>query len=347
MKTMSVRFGIARALMTAVMLIGGSSSVFACPVCFGARETWMIDGAKLGVLVLLAITLAVQGAFLGFFLYLRKHAKRNAEVELDAEWSALQRSVENIMTEWLGMPALAATHGGQIDNLIGWIHIFMLVLFVGWGGFFLYAIFRFRKSRNPVADYKGVTSKNSTYSEIGVAVVEAILLIGFAIPLWAARVDAVPPENQALSVNLTAEQFAWNVHYAGPDGVFGRTDIKLIDLQSNPLGVDRSDPAAKDDVTTVNQLYLPVNKPIIVNLRSKDVIHSFDVPEFRVKQDAIPGLTIPIWFIPNVTTAEMRNKPGIPNSSTDRVRPALRLRPLPDAGIRHCPEHRGIPEVDG
>jgi cytochrome c oxidase subunit II len=223
------------------------------------------------------------------------------------------KTIENIiMTEWMGMPALAATHGAQIDNLVGWIHIFMLILFVGWGGFFLYAIARFRKSRNPVADYKGVTSKNSTYMEIGIAVVEAILLVGFAIPLWAARVDSVPPENQALVVNLTPEQFAWNVRYAGPDGVFGRTDIKLIDLQSNPLGVDRSDPAAKDDVTTVNQLYLPVNKPIIVNLRSKDVIHSFNVPEFRVKQDAIPGLTIPIWFIPNVTTAEMRERTGNP-----------------------------------
>jgi cytochrome c oxidase subunit II len=222
------------------------------------------------------------------------------------------KTIENNMTEWLGMPALAATHGGQIDNLVGWIHIFMLILFVGWGGFFLYAITRFRKSRNPVADYKGVTSKTSTYSEIGVAVVEAILLIGFAIPLWAARIESIPPENQALVVNLTPEQFAWNVRYAGPDGVFGRTDIKLIDLQSNPLGVDRSDPAAKDDVTTVNQLYLPVNKPIIVNLRSKDVIHSFNVPEFRVKQDAIPGLTIPIWFIPNVTTAEMRERTGNP-----------------------------------
>ena len=77
-------------MMAAVMVIGGSSSAFACPVCFGALETGMIDGAKLGVLVLLAITLAVQGAFLAFFLYLRKHAKRSADVELDAEWLALQ-----------------------------------------------------------------------------------------------------------------------------------------------------------------------------------------------------------------------------------------------------------------
>src|ERR1044071_6783699 len=177
------------------------------------------------------------------------------------------KTSEIMMTQWLGMQPVAATHGAQIDNLIGWIHIFMLILFVGWGLFLVYAIARFRKSRNPVADYKGVTSKNSTYAEIGVAVIEAVLLIGFAIPLWAARVDSIPPANQALEVNLTPEQFAWNVRYAGPDGVFGRTDV----------------------------------------------IHSFNVPEFRVKQDAIPGLTIPIWFIPNVTTAEMRTKTGNPN----------------------------------
>ena len=78
-------------MMAAAIVIGGSSSAFACPVCFGALETGMIDGAKLGVLVLLAITLAVQGAFLAFFLYLRKHAKHNADLELDAEWLALQK----------------------------------------------------------------------------------------------------------------------------------------------------------------------------------------------------------------------------------------------------------------
>ena len=196
--------------------------------------------------------------------------------------------------------------------MIGWVHVFMLILFVGWGGFFLYCLFRFRQSRNPVADYAGVKSHRSTYLEIGVAVVEAVLLFGFAIPLWAARVDRRPPDSEALVVQVTAEQFAWNVHYPGPDRVFGRTDIKLLDLQANPLGLDRSDPAAKDDVTTTNQLYLPVNKPITIRLRSKDVIHSFGVPELRVKQDAVPGLTIPIWFVPTVTTAEMRARTGKP-----------------------------------
>ena len=217
---------------------------------------------------------------------------------------------ENMMTDLLGMPPLAVAHGGQIDNLIGWIHVFMLVLFVGWGGFFIYALIRFRKSRNPVASYTGVKSHASNYSEIGVAIVEAILLIGFAIPLWATRVGAIPPENEALVVHVTAEQFAWNIRYAGADGKFGRTDIKMIDTQSNPLGLDMADPAAKDDVTTLNQLYLPANRPIIVKIRSKDVIHSFGIPEFRVKQDAVPGYTIPIWFVPTVTTAEMRTRTG-------------------------------------
>ena len=101
-----------------------------------------------------------------------------------------------------------------------------------------------------MADYTGMKSHNSTYVEIGVAVVEGILLIGFAIPMWAARIERIPPANEALLVQVTGEQFAWNIHYAGPDGKLGRTDIALIDAQSNPLGLDRNDPDAKDDVTT-------------------------------------------------------------------------------------------------
>jgi cytochrome c oxidase subunit 2 len=217
-----------------------------------------------------------------------------------------------MMTKWLGLPALASAQGGQIDNLIGWTHIFMLALFLGWGAFFVYALIRFRRSRHPVANYAAVKSHASSYLEVAVFVVEVILLAGFSIPLWAARVDHIPTESEALVVDVTGEQFAWNVHYAGPDGKFGRTDIKLIDLQSNPLGLDRDDPLAKDDVTTLNQLYLPVNKPIVVRLRSKDVIHSFNLPEFRVKQDAVPGFTIPIWFTPSITTAEMRTRTGNP-----------------------------------
>jgi hypothetical protein len=84
---------IRRSVMTAAaVLIGGASTVFACPACFGAEETSIVDGTKVGVLVLLAITFVVQGGFAGFFFYLRKRAKRFAEGELEAEWSELQRA---------------------------------------------------------------------------------------------------------------------------------------------------------------------------------------------------------------------------------------------------------------
>ena len=157
-----------------------------------------------------------------------------------------------------------------------------------------------------------MTSKSSTWLEVGVAVAEAVLLIGLSIPLWADRVDRLPPPQESTVVRVVGEQFAWNVHYPGPDGVFGRTDIELLDLQSNPLGLDREDPAAKDDVVTLNQLHLPVDTPALIQLTSKDVIHCFALQEMRVKQDAIPGMTIPVWFVPTVTTDEMREKTGNP-----------------------------------
>ena len=94
MKAKTKRYwGIRRAFTTAAaVMIGGGSSVLACPLCFGAEETSMLDGTKLGVLVMLAITLVVQGGFVGFFLYLRKRAKRIADIELETELSELQRS---------------------------------------------------------------------------------------------------------------------------------------------------------------------------------------------------------------------------------------------------------------
>jgi cytochrome c oxidase subunit 2 len=106
---------------------------------------------------------------------------------------------------------------------------------------------------------------------------------------------------------VIAEQFAWNVHYPGADGQFGKTDINLV-TSDNPIGLDRTEANAKDDIVTINQLNLPVGKPVIIQLTSKDVIHSLGIPLLRVKQDAIPGQVIPVWFKPVETTAEIRAK---------------------------------------
>jgi cytochrome c oxidase subunit II len=202
------------------------------------------------------------------------------------------------MLKYLGLPVQASTHAGEIDQMISLVHWLMLVLFIGWGIFFVYVLFRFRKGANPRASYEGAKGKISKGLEVGIVVVEMVLLVFYAIPAWARRVNAFPSESEAVVVRVVAEQFAWNVHYHGPDGKFGRTLPSLVSAD-NPIGLDRTDPAAKDDVTTINQLNLPVDRPVLVHLSSKDVIHSFGLFEMRVKQDAIPGMSIPVWFIPN------------------------------------------------
>jgi cytochrome c oxidase subunit 2 len=195
---------------------------------------------------------------------------------------------------WL--PPDISTHGPGIDNIIVVMHWFMAALFVGWGLFLLYTIFKFRARPGHKADYHGVRTHMSSYLETAVAVVEVIILVGLSIPVWA-EVKGTPPapEDADVVVRVVGEQFAWNVHYPGKDGVFGKTDIALVN-SSNPLGIDQSDPHAKDDITTINQFHFPVGKKVLVNLTSKDVIHSFWMPIMRVKQDAIPGMTVPLWF---------------------------------------------------
>src|SRR3954467_9530150 len=202
------------------------------------------------------------------------------------------------MLNLLGLPVGAAGHAGEIDEMLVLVHWLMAILFVGWGAFFLYVLFRFRRAANPKASYTGAKGKISKGLEVAVAVVEVILLVFYAIPAWAKRVKAFPAENEAVVVRVVGEQFAWNVHYPGPDGKFGRTDVKLVSAD-NPIGLDRTDANAKDDITTINQLNLPVARPVLRHVMSKDVIHSFGLYEMRVKQDAIPGMSIPVWFIPN------------------------------------------------
>ena len=211
------------------------------------------------------------------------------------------------MEQFLGLPPDGSAHGPAIDHLIGLVHWLMLLLFVGWGTFYIFTLIRFRKSKNPKASYTGVKSHFSSYLEVGVMLIEAILLIVFSVPLWSKRVDSFPEEKNAVVIQVVAEQFAWNIHYPGKDGKFGKASINLIDGE-NPLGLDHNDPDGKDDITTINQLNIPVNKPVIIYLSTKDVIHSFNLPAFRVKQDAIPGMRIPVWFTATKTTDQIREE---------------------------------------
>ena len=189
-----------------------------------------------------------------------------------------------LINEFLGQPPNASEHGFQIDHIIEFSHWFMAALFFGWSAFFVFVLIRFHKSRHPKADHSGVRSGISTHLEFSCVLIEAVLLIGFAIPLWAERVNEFPTTQDAILVHVVGQQFNWTFHLPGPDGQFGRRDINLV-TNSNPLGLDPNDPSGKDDLVVLGELHVPVNRPVIIELSSKDVIHNFDLPHMRIAAD--------------------------------------------------------------
>jgi len=195
------------------------------------------------------------------------------------------------------MPVAASAHATDIDFVLLLVHGLMLALFVGWGAYFVWVLVRFRSGRQQKANPAGATGRFAVGVEVGVVVAEGILLIAFALPVWSSRNAAPPADSNAVVVRVVAEQFAWNVHYPGADGQFGQTSPALVSAE-NPIGLDRRSPAGKDDIVELNLMHLPVNRPVILQLSSKDVVHSFGVPAMRVKQDVIPGLLSPVWFTP-------------------------------------------------
>jgi len=206
------------------------------------------------------------------------------------------------MNDWfahhlLGLPELASLNGQAVDDLMVYVHWLMLVLLVGWSLYFGYALWRFSAVRNPKADYEGSKSPLPKFSEIAVVVIEAVLLVGVAIPIWAKNVDRFPKPEESTVIQIMAQQFAWNARYPGADGKFGRQDMKLIS-SDNVFGVDPADPAGKDDVQVLNEIHVVLNKPVLIYLSSKDVIHSLKLVAMRLTQDAIPGLRIPCTFTP-------------------------------------------------
>src|SRR3954471_22651568 len=202
-----------------------------------------------------------------------------------------------LINEFMGQPPNASEHGFQIDHIIEFCHWFMAALFIGWSVYFIYVLIRFSRRNHPVADHEGVKSGISTHLEFTVVLLDAVLLIGFAIPLWAKRVNEFADSKDAVLVHAVGQQFNWNYHMPGPDGQFGHRDVGLV-TNNNPLGLDQNDPAAKDDIVTGGELHVPVDRPVIIELSSKDVIHNFALPHMRMAGDAIPGSLIPMWFKP-------------------------------------------------
>ena len=96
-----------------------------------------------------------------------------------------------------------------------------------------------------------------------------MLLVFIAVPLWARAVDKFPAASESTVIQVVAQQFAWNARYAGPDGIFGKQDMKFVKAD-NVFGVDPSDPNGKDDIQVLNDIHVPIGKPVIIYLSSMD-----------------------------------------------------------------------------
>jgi len=200
------------------------------------------------------------------------------------------------------MPELASRHGAGIDAMLHYLLVSVGALFLC--SCLVLAWFIWLGSRRTEIGARLASRRTEIRLSIALGLGMAIIaeggVLAIGMPVWSEYFDAAPPADAVL-IEVTAQQFMWNVRYPGGDGVFGRTEPRLIDEATNPLGIDRTDPAGKDDVVTLNEITVPFGRAVRVRLRSKDVIHSFFLPNFRVKQDAVPGMTPEVVFFPTRT----------------------------------------------
>jgi cytochrome c oxidase subunit 2 len=202
-------------------------------------------------------------------------------------------------TWWFPVGASAAA--GFIDKQFAFTFIIVGIVFVVAQLSLGYIAWRYRETPNaaPVAYSHGNTKLEIVWTALTTILFVGLNLMGSSV--WASqRYPLDQPDPAAVQVEVTGMQFAWYFRYPGPDGTYGKTKPSLMDPSAGgeaAVGLDTSDPSAKDDVVT-GTMFIPVDREIDLSLRSVDVIHDFFVPAMRFKQDAVPGLNIHMHFHP-------------------------------------------------
>ena len=212
-------------------------------------------------------------------------------------WLITLASVAMFLSKHWWFPQAISEHGPRVDRQFTLTIIVVGIAFtaaqVGLG----WVVWKYRDSASA---QRATYSHGNNRLEIIWTLVTGVVFISLAVmgqSVWASlHLHAAPAG--AYQIEVVAQQFAWNFHYPGKDTVFGKTEPTLIDDTSNPIGLDPTDPNAKDD-TVGPTLVIPVNRPVELVLRSKDVTHSFWVPQLRFKQDLVPGMAIHVHFTAN------------------------------------------------
>jgi len=196
------------------------------------------------------------------------------------------------------LPPVASAHGVGIDAMLEYLLVATGGLVII--GHLVLGYFVWRTSRSSAVSPTVPGARAQKVWSVGPAVAMTLIAEGgvlvLGIPVFNQLYLQEPPAD-AVVIEIMAEQFTWNVRYPGPDGEFGRTDPTLISTE-NGIGLDMEDPAASDDIRELALFTVPVDRAVRIKLRSKDVLHSFYLPNHRIKQDAVPGMTIDVWFTP-------------------------------------------------
>lgn len=204
------------------------------------------------------------------------------------------------------LPESASEHGVEIDTL--WdinMYIITAVFLLVNAVLFYFASKYYHKKDN-----KATWFAHSTKLEMIWTIVPAIVLAGiiiFGLKTWNKVTTPLSEKDAYTVIELYAKQFDWTARYAGNDKTLGRSNYKLI-TDENPLAVDRTDKASDDDFLSKGEFHIPVGKPVLFKLRSRDIIHSAYFPHFRAQMNCVPGMETTMHFIPTITTAEMRRK---------------------------------------
>ncbi len=198
---------------------------------------------------------------------------------------------------WLPPLASASRTAAEIDQFFYAILIATAIAFIAVHIFLVLSLARYgARGRERAAHWHEHLGAELTWTLVPAA---AFLLLGVLGEVVWAHIYSPPPAN-AEQVEVTGRQFLWYIRYPGPSGQFGRRNPALVSA-GNPLGLDPTDPAGKTNIVAINDLHLIAGRPVAIRITSVDVIHSFFLPNFRVKQDAVPGRTVEIWFTPGRT----------------------------------------------
>jgi cytochrome c oxidase subunit 2 len=206
-------------------------------------------------------------------------------------------SLVTFLGPW-GLPVLAS-NWGSIDAMMIVTTIVTVIAFIGVNGVMGYYIYRYRSRQGQKATYL-VDDHKLEKILIGITSIGIIALLAPGLFVYSKIIN---PPSDAHTIEVISQQWKWGYRYAGADGKLGHTNPKLI-TSKNLLGIDLKDPNSLDDVffepTENSQLHLPINKAVKIELRSNDILHSFYVPQFRVKIDTVPGEVTHLWFTPNL-----------------------------------------------